>query len=145
MSDDNWLNTKVVECPDCSTSIFQVDHSPMDDCWRIYCDQCPKSVEVSFYDDMAQEIQAKFPPLKNGSVFFEKIQNRLRPCDCGGAFRLDAKRRCFHCGTEITADTDINLYRFFGCELGDQDPSEEEQAEYEDWSGEFVRTENIWR
>ena len=47
-ADDNWLDAEVVA--GCDERLFAVVHSPMCDDHRLYCDQCPRAIEVSYYD-----------------------------------------------------------------------------------------------
>ncbi len=49
-ADDNWLDAEVVACPGCGERLFAVVHSPMCDDHRLYCDRCPRAIEVSYYD-----------------------------------------------------------------------------------------------
>lgn len=142
--DDNWLNAKVVQCPNCKTSLFQVDHSPMLDNWRLYCDGCPKSVEVSFYDKVVETIRLKFPAASHLNEFFEEIQNQLKDCVCGGRYRFNAVRRCFECGSSVVDDPNVDLYVLTGCELDDRDPTAEEEAIYLDWEKRFVVEKGVW-
>ena len=144
--DDDWLRPRVLDCPGCATPLYKVDHSPMDDCWRIYCDQCPVSVEVSFYDKVVAVIRTEHPIPEQKAAFFQGIENRLGPCDCGGAFRFSAVRRCPTCAAGITDDSDTDLYPFFGSELDHhRDPTDAEQAAYDQWSAHLVRVNDIWR
>ena len=46
MDDDNWLEAEVIACPSCGLRLYSVLHSPMFDDFRLYCDRCPRAVEV---------------------------------------------------------------------------------------------------
>ncbi len=146
-SDDDWLRPEVVECPGCGTSVFQVDHSPFDSVWRIYCDRCPQSVEVSFYDQVVDRIRTLFPPAEDQTAFFSEIERRLKGCACGGEYRFLAPRRCYNCGFEITNDSAVDLYIYLGIQTEPEhrDPTEAEQAAFDDWQSRFVKTTDLWR
>ena len=45
-ADDNWLDAEVVACPGCGERLFAVVHLPMCDDHRLYCDRCPRAIEV---------------------------------------------------------------------------------------------------
>ena len=142
--DENWLRAKVVRCSQCETLHFQVDHSPMFDCWRIYCNACAKSAEVSFYDQVVALVRGTHPPQYSKSSFFEEIERQLRPCACGGSFLFDAARRCYNCNAVVSDDSAVDLYPFTGCELESRDPTEEESAVYNEYWCRFVRAHDLW-
>ena len=146
-ADDDWLRPRVVECPGCGTSLFQVDHSPFIDAWRIYCDRCPQSVEVSFYDQVVAPLWDLYPPAEDKDAFFGEIERRLKDCACGGSYRFRATGRCYNCGFEITDDPDVDLYVSFGIqsELEHRDLTPAEQAAFDDWQSRFIRTKDVWR
>ena len=147
--DDDWLRPRVVTCSGCGISIFQVDHSPFIDGWRIYCDRCPLSVEVSYYDKVVARLDELHPRSKDRKAFFRGIERRLKPCDCGGSFRFRATRRCHGCGAAITDDPDVDLHIYFGAKLEEElkhrDPTAAEQAAYDEWQARFIKTKDLWR
>ena len=59
MEDDNWLNKSNINCPQCKKELTIVDHSPFDDSCRLYCNSCPKRVEISYYDEVYNKINKK--------------------------------------------------------------------------------------
>ena len=66
------------------------------------------------------------------------IEERLRPCSCGGRFRHSASRRCFRCRAEVIIEPGVDLTPYFGCEdHQDRDPTEEEQAAYDNFAAEL--------
>src|SRR5215212_7463474 len=103
-NDANLLHAQVIECPRCRTALYQVDHSPFYDEYFLYCDQCANHVEVSYYDPVMQAIDAEVKTQHGAldhAALMSEIEQRLRPCTCGGHFRSNAARRCYHCRTEI--------------------------------------------
>jgi hypothetical protein len=95
--DDNWLNGQQLRCPECGEELYLIDHSPFYDGYYLYCDRCPKRVDVSIYDPVMRDA-----PSVSYSELMAWIECRLRPCDCGGSFRHDAPRRCHQCGTVLS-------------------------------------------
>lgn len=146
-ADDDWLRPRVLACPGCGTSMFQVDHSPFIDAWRIYCDRCPQSVEVSFYDRVVDRIRTLYPSAEDKAAFFGEIERRLKDCACGGTYRFQVPRRCYNCGCEVTDDPSVDLYVYLGVEpeLEHRDSAEAEQAVFDDWQSRFVKTTYLWR
>ena len=140
----DWLRPSVFPCPSCGMQLFRVGHSPFDDEWRVFCDSCPISVEVSFYDPVALQLQRDVPPDKDKSAFFDRLESLLRLCDCGGRFRFGAARRCFGCNAEVCNETGVDLFNYTGCELEDRDPTPAEDAAHEEWAKRFLRTKQIW-
>ena len=148
--DDNWLHGAFIHCPQCETRLFRVDRSPFYDDYRIYCDSCANSVEVSYYDDVLKEIEQEIqsPGHKAKEALRAAIERRLRSCDCGGRFAFDAARRCYICGRVIVSDEPwVDLGPAWSAERPDEDqpPTAEDQAFYDEWVRLYVRTENIWR
>jgi hypothetical protein len=45
---DDWLRPRLLDCPKCALRLFRIDHSPMMDDYRLYCDRCPRAIEISF-------------------------------------------------------------------------------------------------
>jgi hypothetical protein len=143
-AEENWLRAKAVRCPQCETLLFQVDHSPFDDCWRIYCNGCAKSAEVSFYDAVVASVRGLHPPQQDSLKFFREIERRLRPCSCGGSFLFDAVRRCYHCNCAASDDPAVDLHPFTGSELEAREPSEEETAVHDEHRRLFIRSCDLW-
>jgi hypothetical protein len=55
-----------------------------------YCDRCPTTVTFSWFD-----------PHYSDRLSRRQVESRLRPCPCGGTFRLKAKPRCPHCRGDL--------------------------------------------
>src|SRR5688500_15130738 len=112
-ADGAWLNPRLLNCPCCDAQLFAVDHSPFYDEWYLYCDSCACRAEVSFYDPIAGAIAA--PTFEERCALIERA---LRPCDCGGAFRFSAPRRCPSCRTlVIDGSTGVDLWPGVGAML----------------------------
>ena len=56
-AEDDWLNGRPIVCTSCGYQLYRVDHSPFDDGWLLYCDCCPRRVDVSFYDPVVRQIE----------------------------------------------------------------------------------------
>ncbi len=142
--DDNWLVAEVVCCPGCGVRLFAVLHSPFCDDYRLYCDGCPKAVEVSFYDPVCVRAVDRLPAERTWEETMSAIEPLLRPCMCGGRFRGAAPRRCFRCGDGVPAASRKDLSPYTGCEDTGRDPTPEEQAAYDRFEAEFIRRERLW-
>lgn len=143
-TDDNWLNAKIIRCPACAAVLFQVDHSPMEDAWRLYCERCPKAALVSFYDRALAPLRAELTRSGDKDRFFRSIEERLRPCDCSGAFLFNAARRCYKCQQVVTKDHWVDLHPSFGGEL-DAEVSQETIDRFEAHERKFLREDDLWR
>jgi len=142
--DDNWLEAEVIACPGCGVRLFAVIHSPFCDDHRLYCDRCPKAIEISYYDPAYSRA---VDPLSGGPKLeqvAEAVEPLLRSCACDGRFRFDAPRHCFRCGAEVPAAANKDLSPYFGCEDGKRDPTPEEEAGYARFDAEFIRREDLW-
>lgn len=143
-AEDNWLEAEVVACPGCGERLFAVLHSPFCDDYRLYCDRCPRAVEVSFYDPVCMAAVDALPVARTWESTMAAIEPLLRPCRCGGRFRGDAPRYCFLCGAEVPAAARKDLSPHYeGVELG-REPTEAEQSAYDRFEAEFVGRENLW-
>jgi hypothetical protein len=151
-TDDNWLHARVSPCPHCDTQLFRVDRSPISDDYCLYCDRCPNSVEVSYYDDVCQRLdherRADTPGGWSGEAAkHERIEQLLRLCDCGGSYGFNAARRCPFCHQPVVMDEPwVDLYPSInGIEMEDRDPTPEEQALFDQFAAAHIRTRDIWK
>ena len=144
MDGDNWLEAEVLGCPGCGARLFAVLHSPFCDDYRLYCDRCPRAVEVSYYGPVCKAALDQLPGQRAWEEIMATIEPLLRPCSCGGRFRGDAPRRCFVCGAVVPEAARKDLSPYIGCEDGSHDPTPEEQAAYDRFEAEFIRRERLW-
>lgn len=151
-ADDNWFNANVFPCPHCGAQLFRVDRSPMYDEYHLYCDRCPNSVEVSYYDDvclrLGKERLADVQDVEHREAAMrDLIEQQLRPCDCGGSYRFNVARRCFSCHQPVVEDEPwVDLFPSInGVELEGRDPTPAEQDLYEQFVAEYIRTRDIWK
>jgi hypothetical protein len=144
MDGNNWLEAKVITCPLCGIQLWCVIHSPFYNEHRMYCDRCPRAVEVSYYDPTYKRITNRLPAPRTWEQVMAAIEPLLRDCSCGGRFRADAPRHCFSCGAVVPAAADKDLWPYTGCEDAERDPSPEEQAEFDRFEAAFVVREGIW-
>ncbi len=100
----NWLDSKIIECDNCHQKLYWLWHSPMYDEFFIYCTNCPKWVEASFYDKVVSTCwnDAQEGGALNKTKYFQLIEDALSSCECGGQFKFDATRHCLHCGAPLT-------------------------------------------
>lgn len=151
-TDDNWLHANIFPCPHCGTQLFRVDRSPMSDDYRLYCDRCPNSVEVSYYDDVRLQLdKERCADMLDGwpreAAKRDLIEQYLRLCDCGGSYRFNAARRCPSCHQPVVVDEPwVDLSPSInGIEMEDRDPTPEEQDSYEQFAAAHIRTRDIWK
>lgn len=136
--DDNWLEAEVLNCPTCEEKLFAVSHSPFHDDHLLYCDRCPKALEISYYDPVYQRVVDQLPRPRMWEGIMAAIEPQLKPCSCGGRFRGTASRRCFSCGSVVPAAARKDLTPYAGYEDTGRDPTAEEFVEHEQFIAEFV-------
>jgi hypothetical protein len=145
---DNWLGAAHIECPHCHEPLYRVDHSPLADDWQLYCDICANCVVVSFYDPVVVSIQGALPAQDRWDYhhLMAAIEQRLRPCSCGGHYRHDAARRCCRCLTPvITNESDVDLWpTVYGLDVEARDPTAEEIGLVEWFEARHVRRGSLW-
>lgn len=145
---ENWLHAEHILCPACQEPLFRVDHSPMADDWLLYCEQCANRVEVSFYDPVAT---ALFDALitqqhRPASDLMQAIEQRLKPCHCGGRYRHDAPRRCHRCLAEVLTDAaGVDLWPgYYDVDVDEREPTEEEIALVGRFEANHLRRTDLW-
>lgn len=141
----------VVECPGCGFQLCRVDISPMSDEWIFYCDSCPHRVDVSFYDSIVNQIrnQLQQEGKWDYDLLMERIEDKLKPCVCGGHYKKVVARRCFNCNSEIIRDDEhgsmgrgIMLYPSIFCP---DDDNLDLETQYIKFYEEYVLRKNIWK
>lgn len=142
--DDNWLDAEVVDCPGCAAQLYAAIHSPMCDDYRLYCDRCPRAIEVSYYDPVLCRVEDRLPAERTWEQIMAAIEPLLRPCQCGGRFQGLAPRHCFVCGTEVPSASGKDVYPYVGWEDANRDPTDEEQAAFDRFEAEFIERERLW-
>ena len=149
MAEENaeWLRPAVITCPGCGVRLYRVDHSPFCDDDRLYCDRCPRCVEVSWYDDVYQRIEKAVPTgRKDYELFMPVVESMLRACRCGGRFRYAAPRRCFACSAVVVEEAGVDLSPYSAwCDDRDRDATDDEQAAYDEFVKAFVVGDEPWR
>lgn len=144
MADDNWLDAAVIACLGCGVRLFRVIHSPFCDDHRLYCDRCPRAVEVSYYDANYGRIVKTLGQGQTREQVMAAMEPLLKRCRCGGRFRDTAPRHCFGCGAVVPEAATHDLSPFIGCEGSDRDPTCEEQAAYDNFEATFIGREDLW-
>jgi hypothetical protein len=144
MADDNWLDAAVIICPGCGTRLFRVIHSPFCDDHRLYCDRCPRAIEISYYDQNYGKVLVTLGQGHTREQIMAAMEPLLRPCRCGGRFRDTSPRHCFTCGAVVPEAPTHDLSPYTGCEDSNREPTEEEQAAYDKFDAAFIGRENLW-
>lgn len=106
--DSNWLEEDIIQCPNCNKDLLWIEHSPFENGYYLYCDSCPKRVELSIYDKTFNEIQDSLTA-ELGNAFRDRyfeflmpvVERKLAPCDCGGKYLFEAIRRCVYCSFQV--------------------------------------------
>lgn len=145
---DNWLRAGTLSCPRCCISLYRVDHSPMYDEHFLYCDSCANRVEVSYYDPVYSELYQGCSNQEAGlyATLMAAIEERLRPCGCGGRFKHDAPRRCHNCLAAVIVDEpSVDLWpAFYGIDVDGRDPTSEECEMAEQFAQSHILKTDIW-
>jgi hypothetical protein len=144
MSDDNWLDAAVIACPGCKVRLFRVIHSPFCVDYRLYCERCPRAIEISYYDTVYSKLLNALGEGQTREQIMAAMEPLLKPCKCGGHFRDTAPRHCFACGTAVPEAATHDLSPYTGCEDSGRDPTAEEQAVYDQFEAAFIGRENVW-
>ncbi len=108
LEDDNWLNKKYINCPSCNETLLVCDHSPFEHSYRLYCNTCPKRVDIGLYEPVYDEIES-VDDLSYDNLLLE-FEKRLEKCSCGGQFKLNAARKCLHCHTPLSLNEEQNVW-----------------------------------
>ena len=144
--DDHWLASYSVHCETCQAELLMLEHSPFENGYYLYCDTCPKRVDVSVYDSIFQQIERQVRAAHSPNEIEEHylarvmpaVEARLRPCSCGGHFRHGARPRCLHCGTPVAdAREDFNVWF--------PDHRDADIARYETLIQQLILSEDLWQ
>jgi hypothetical protein len=111
---------------------------------RLYCDRCPRAIEISYYDPFYQRATEGLPENHTWKEAMARVEPLLKPCSCGGRFSATDQRHCFVCGSPVPEASGKDLSPYTGCEDTDRDPNPDEQAAYDRFEAEFLRTEGLW-
>ena len=148
----DWLDPQVFSCPHCDTQLFRVVHSPFYDHWRLYCDSCANSVEVNYYDKIADALTAgvssdvSVTPNERYAAQMRAIEGALKSCSCGGRYQYDAPRRCYVCNTAVVHDAaGIDLWPGFVDADEDADSTPDLIAEVDRFVTAHIRVKDIWQ
>jgi len=144
MADNDWLDPAVIACSRCGAMLFRVIHSPFCDDFRLYCDRCPRAIEISYHDPNCARILSTLGQGHTREQIMAAMEPLLRPCTCGGRFRDAASRHCFACGAVVPEAATHDLSPFTGCEDSDRDPTQEEQAAYDRFEATFIGHDDLW-
>jgi hypothetical protein len=150
--DDSWLRGVVFPCPHCHQALYRVDHSPFYDEYLLYCDRCANGVTVSYYDPMIAAIDATLASQNVSGAGAERerarlrlIEERLRPCECGGRFRHDNPRRCPYCLYVVIADEPgVDLWPGYFWVEDDRDQTDDEAERVGAYLDAHIRERDIW-
>src|SRR5438445_8608145 len=145
MADDNWLDAAVIACPACGVRLFRVIHSPFCDDHLLYCDQCPRAIEISYYDANYDRILNTLGQGHTREQIMAAMEPLLKPCVCGGRFRDTAPRHGFACGAIVPEAAVHDLFPYTGCEESDRGPTAQEEAQYHKFEATFIGRENLGR
>ncbi|MCG5447649.1 hypothetical protein [Micromonospora hortensis] len=140
--DENWLNGEDVTCRECHERLHRLDHSPLLDCYFLYCDSCPMRVDVGYYDKTFRTIADALPSEDRAyPTLMAALEARLRRCDCGGRFRDSAPRRCHRCSTvltDISEPSGVDVWPGWWTDETDTGSLEET------FTARYFRTEDLW-
>lgn len=140
--DENWLEEKIIQCPNCLENLLWLEHSPFENGYYLYCNSCPKRVDVSMYDEIFIKIEESLIKKSeniHGDKYFELImpivEEKLLPCDCGGKFLFEGMRRCVYCSHPvIKGERNLWFIEF-----------SEDSDKADNFYNLLVKKENIWK
>jgi hypothetical protein len=144
MDDDNWLDAAVIACPMCGVRLFRVIHSPFCNDHRLYCDRCPRAIEIGYYDASYGRIVSKLGQGATREQIMATMEPLLKACKCGGRYRDASPRHCFSCGAVVPEAVTHDLSPYTGCGDSNRDPSAEEQAAYDRFDAAFIGRQDLW-
>ncbi len=146
---DNWLHAERFNCPQCHELLFRVDHSPFYDSYFLYCERCANRAEVGFYDSVYETIFSHIITEQEGTALalMRAIEQRLKPCSCGGRFRYDAPRRCHRCFSEVIANAPgVDLWPgYYDVDVDERNPTDEEIALVEEFETNHLHQSDVWQ
>lgn len=139
-----WLDPQFIECSQCHCKLGWTLLSPFLYCHTFFCTNCPRKVEIDYYDPKEQvlreemglhnEITDQQEEEAKWQKLLRAIEDRLRSCPCGGRFKKDATRRCLHCGSPIkdsSPDRDVSF--------------KDATISSEEYFSRFIIQQDIWR
>ena len=144
--DDHWLASYTVHCEKCRAELLMLEHSPFENGYYLYCDTCPRRVDVSVYDSVFQEIEKQIKKAHTAqelednylALVMPAVEARLRPCSCTGHFKHGTTPRCLHCGTSITdAQEGFNVWF--------PDHGDADIERYEALMQQLILSEDLWQ
>jgi hypothetical protein len=116
------------KCPKCRADLGGLVRGPyhagFSNVGFAYCDTCGRTLKFGSYDDTFESIVGRKHPWVLSPEELARVEERMRPCPCGGKFRFDAFPRCPICKANIARllpdDTHfIVLPESFDAEAGD--------------------------
>ena len=100
-TEENWLEASIVSCRCCGVRLFCMLHSPMCDDHRLYCNRCPRAVEISFYDPVFEQAVEGLSEESTWEQAMARVEPLLKACPCGGRYGSTELRHCFACGSLV--------------------------------------------
>lgn len=99
------VEKELINCSSCNTQLLLLEHSPFESSYYIYCDSCPTRMDISIYDKKYNEVEAELIGQNENfyegddalNVLLSKLEKFLKPCKCGGHFKVNSKIRCLSC------------------------------------------------
>src|SRR5438876_427857 len=86
-------------CEHCGgTFRYQLIHNGFNDSTYSYCDHCSFTVLLNGWNQTAQRVG-----LQIHRRITPDVENLLKPCPCGNAFRASADPKCPHCARTLSA------------------------------------------
>lgn len=139
-----------IACPHCGADHLRVDHAPDYADMLLYCTNCSRRAEVAFGDPVYAQIVAQTDSGGDGSggraAVVHTVEQRLRPCVCGGRFRADAPRRCCACDSIVLAGApNVDLWPgYCDFDMEQRMPSPEEVERINAFDASHIRRDDLW-
>lgn len=93
------------KCPKCRADLGGVVRGPyhagFSNVGFAYCDTCGRTLEFGSHDETFRSIVGAQHPWGISAEERLRVEERMRPCPCGGKFKFDAPPRCPICKASI--------------------------------------------
>ena len=140
---DDWLKSDFIQCQNCKADLLWIEHSPFENSYYLYCNSCPKRVDVNVYDSIFRKIEDGIKEEVGEELFRVKyfdlimpvVEENLAPCECGGKYLFEAIRRCVYCNFPVI-EGERNLW-FTGFS--------DDSKEAIDFYHRLIKNENLWK
>jgi hypothetical protein len=141
------LHAQHMSCPHCGADLYRVDHAPQYEDVLLYCTACARRAEVAFDDPGYLAAVADAGAEADPAGVIRAVEERLRPCACGGQFRADAPRRCAQCDAVVIAgEPGVDLWPgYCDFDIEQRMPPPEDVERINAFDASHIRRTDLWQ